>query len=92
MPLFKSMFPRGMTEKEFKVVMDQWIPQPSDSAARIKGKIEGLKQLMAEQEGGMPGQSGQAGKPGAIEMRDAQGNVYDIPQELVEQARAQGLL
>lgn len=54
LPLFKANFPRGMTEKEFKIVMDEWIPRPDDTEDTIRGKIEGLKQLISGQ--GMPQQ------------------------------------
>jgi len=46
LPLFKSMFPRGMTEKEFKYINDTYIPQAGDTEEKIKGKIKGLRQLM----------------------------------------------
>ena len=53
MPLFKSMFPRGMSEKEFKFVNDNYVPQADDTEETIKGKIEGLKQLVQQQSGQM---------------------------------------
>lgn len=49
MPLFKSMFPRGMTEKEFKFVNEKYIPQAGDTEQTILGKIDGLKRLMQTQ-------------------------------------------
>lgn len=51
MPLFKGMFPRGMTEKEFKFVNENYIPQPGDTAQTKKGKINGLRKLIG---GGSP--------------------------------------
>lgn len=60
LPLFKSMFPRGMTEKEFKFINENYIPQASDTEETIKGKIAGLRQLMGT-EGGI--------KPGALNMQ-----------------------
>lgn len=51
MPLFKSMFPRGMTEKEFKFVNENYIPQVTDTEEKIRGKIQGLKSLMEGQLG-----------------------------------------
>lgn len=53
LPLFKSMFPRGMTEKEFKFVQENYIPQASDTEAKIRGKIEGLKQFLGGSEQGL---------------------------------------
>lgn len=45
MPLFKSMFPRGMTEKEFAHVNKHYIPQADDTIETIRGKLQGLKAL-----------------------------------------------
>jgi hypothetical protein len=85
LPLFKSMFPRGMTEKEFKFINENYIPQVSDTNETQKGKIKGLRQLLGQN-------SGQQGANEATrEMRDAQGNVYDIPSDLYEKALSQGL-
>lgn len=86
LPLFKGMFPRGMTEKEFKFIQANYIPQVGDTEAKIKGKLQGLRELAQEQGGVSMPQSQQQ----AVEMKDAQGNIYDIPADLVEKARAQG--
>lgn len=51
LPIFKKMFPRGLTEKEFKYIQDNWIPQSNDSEATIRGKIEGLRELAVQQGG-----------------------------------------
>lgn len=48
LPLFKSMFPRGMTEKEFNFVNEHYIPQENDTEATIRGKIKGLRQLVSQ--------------------------------------------
>lgn len=86
LPLFKGMFPRGMTEKEFKFIQANYIPQVGDTEAKIKGKLQGLREL-AQESSGSPMQQ----KSQAVEMKDSQGNVYDIPADLVEKARSQGL-
>lgn len=52
LPLFKSMFPRGMTEKEFKFIQENYVPQAGDSEAKIRGKIKGLKNLVSQLGGG----------------------------------------
>lgn len=93
LPIFKSFFPRGMTQDEFNYVKEHYIPQPTDSEAKIRGKIKGLRALV-QQQGGMPSELDKSmtqfqGK--TKEMRDSQGNVYDIPEHLFNQARAQGL-
>lgn len=46
LPLFKSLFPRGMTEKEFKFIQEHYIPQATDTESKIQGKIQGLRQLI----------------------------------------------
>jgi|GEM_PF-4561473 hypothetical protein len=53
LPIFKSMFPRGMTEKEFKFINEHYMPQVHDTEAKIRGKINGLRQLVEEQGGGI---------------------------------------
>ena len=50
LPLFKGMFPRGMTEKEFRFIQDHYIPQASDTEEKIRGKIQGLRQLVQDEE------------------------------------------
>lgn len=55
LPLFKSMFPRGMTEREFKFINENYIPQSGDTEETIKGKIAGLRQLLGEQAAAKPG-------------------------------------
>ena len=105
MPLFKSMFPRGMTEREFKFVNEKYIPQTGDSESTIRGKIDGLKRLMATQGGDMSGNllSGGEGKEMAegggeeqtTVFRDSKGNAYDIPASVAkkhaDKLKAQGL-
>lgn len=54
LPIFKSMFPRGMTEKEFKFIQENYIPQASDTEQKIKGKIEGLRRLVQSDDIGRP--------------------------------------
>lgn len=97
LPILKQIFPRGMTEKEFLIAEEKWIPQPNESQASIEGKIQGLRQILQssnpqqamQQSLQSVGLNPQQQKP--IEMKDAQGNIYDIPAEFVEQARSQGL-
>ncbi len=87
LPILKSIFPRGMTEKEFMTVKKDYLPQVGDTESRIRGKIQGLRQIMTQQGGSMQGQ----GMGRTREMRDEQGNVYDIPEEMYEKAHAGGL-
>lgn len=45
LPLFKSFFPQGMSEKEFIFVQENYLPQPGDSEQKIRGKLQGLREL-----------------------------------------------
>lgn len=99
LPLFKSMFPRGMTEKEFKFIQDKYIPQASDTEQKIKGKIAGLRQLVASPESTQSLLSPQAASSGkTLSFKDAKGQFYDIPEEVsqspefAEQAKQLGLM
>jgi hypothetical protein len=47
-PLFKQMFPR-MTNYDLQIIQDNYIPNPSDREETIKGKINGLRQLIQQQ-------------------------------------------
>lgn len=48
LPVFKSLFPRGMTQQEFTRIMNDWIPQPGDTEAKIRGKVSGLRNLFSK--------------------------------------------
>lgn len=50
LPLFKSMFPRGMTQTEFQSIMEHWIPQAGDTEEKIRGKINGLRMMIQNPE------------------------------------------
>jgi hypothetical protein len=52
LPMFKTMFPRGFTEKEFKVIQDKYLPKASDTEETIKGKLQGLKRIISAVSGG----------------------------------------
>lgn len=52
LPIFKTMFPRGMTEKEFNIIKKDYIPQVGDTEAKIRGKLAGLRKLAEELSGG----------------------------------------
>jgi hypothetical protein len=85
-PIFKSMFPRGMTEKEFKFINDHYMPQVGETRAKMRGKIKGLRQLMQQQS---PDQQMMSNED-VLHMIDDQGNEYDIPSNLYEKAIAKG--
>jgi hypothetical protein len=48
LPAFKSMFPRGFTEREFNVIRRDYIPQVGDTEAKIEGKIKGLEDIFSK--------------------------------------------
>lgn len=88
LPLFKGMFPRGMTEKEFKFIQANYIPQPGDTEAKIKGKLQGLRELVGEQ---MPSSAGSSPEnTQMVKMKDPFGVIRNIPADQVEAAQAAG--
>jgi len=46
LPMFKQLFPRGMTQSEFQRIMNEWVPQAGDTESKIQGKIQGLRKLI----------------------------------------------
>lgn len=47
LPAFKSLFPRGFTEREFKVIQDKYIPKYGERISTQKGKIQGLRTIFS---------------------------------------------
>lgn len=92
MPLFKSMFPRGMTEKEFKFVNENYMPQINDSEAKMRGKIKGLRALFAQPDHESAIDMVKDKMKAPRKMRDSKGDEYDIPPEYYEEAIKQGLM
>lgn len=100
MPIFKSMFPRGMTEKEFAFVNKHYIPQSSDSEQTIKGKIAGLRQLMSnpnaapqmiQQQMQNGGDQKAFGSSKMLRLRDPEtGQIYPVSTEKAQQYISQG--
>lgn len=97
LPLFKSMFPRGFTEKEFKFIQDKYIPRPSDTEETIKGKIKGLRELAYSSNPkeliDLPQESSQ--KPtkdssSNFVMLKKNGKQYRIPKDKASQALKEG--
>lgn len=62
LPVFKSLFPRGMTEKEFGRIMEDFLPKANDSEAKIKGKLDGLRDLVKQSADGNYQGMGQFGQ------------------------------
>lgn len=97
LPILKQIFPRGMTEKEFLIAEQKWIPQPNESEDTIAGKIQGLRQILQSSNPQQAMQQslqsiGISPQAQTTQMRDKNGDVYDIPNEHIEQARAQGFI
>ena len=87
--LIPLLNPKGTISKERFNYIKNLAPSSWDTDAKIKGKLKALSDIFGL-EGSMGGQGGPGGS-GTIEMKDAQGNIYDIPQDMVEKARAGGL-
>ena len=89
LPLFKSMFPRGMTEKEFKFIQENYIPQVNDTEATIKGKLKGLRQLVGD-EASIDQESQATQQNQFVKMRDPSGVIRNIPANQAQAAQAAG--
>lgn len=46
MPIFKQIFPRGMTEKEYLRAAEKYIPQYGEMQSTIRGKLKSLDNLL----------------------------------------------
>jgi len=88
--LIPLLNPKGTISKERFNYIKSLAPTSWDTDAAMKGKLKALSDIFGLEGSGRGGQGGQ-GKMPTIEMRDAQGNIYDIPQDMVEKARAGGL-
>lgn len=43
---YKSLFPRGITQEEFKRFEKDYLPKPSDTTASIQGKLDAFEDLI----------------------------------------------
>jgi hypothetical protein len=84
--LIPLLNPRGAISKERFNYIKGLVPNSTDTDAKIKGKLKALKDIFK-----LEGEAGKDIKKATREMKDAQGNVYDIPDELYEKAVSQGL-
>lgn len=46
LPIFKELFPRGFTEKEFKQITEKYLPSEYDTEEAIIGKLQGLEDMI----------------------------------------------
>ena len=44
--LYKTMFPRGVTQVEFKRISEQWLPKSNDTSATNKAREDSFKQMV----------------------------------------------
>ena len=86
--LIPLLNPKGTISKERFNYIKGLVPNSKDTDSAFKGKLKALERIFKVGQGQLPG-SGM--NQGSVEMRDSSGNVYDIPAELVEKARSQGL-
>lgn len=90
--LLVDMVSRGtLSNSRFKYITETLIPKPTDRDREIKGKLKGLAKVLGLDSSELLGGPQFAKKSGIREMRDPQGNVYDIPEEYYQQAREKGL-
>lgn len=85
--LIPLLNPRGTISQSRFNYIKSLVPQSSDTDAKIKGKLAALKDIFK-----LEGEKNKMESEAKTrEMKDASGNVYDIPAELYEKALAQGL-
>lgn len=84
--LIPLLNPKGTISKERFNYIKSLAPNSWDTDATIKGKLEALKEIFE-----LEGSSSEKSTAGTLEMRDAAGEIYDIPQDMVEEARKGGL-
>ena len=95
LPLFKSMFPRGMTEKEFKFIQDNYIPQWHDTQETQKGKISGLRELFPKELSGLemeesPVKGTKKAAEQSVSVKAPDGKIYKVPKSKVKSAMESG--
>lgn len=78
-----------LSNTRFQYITETLLPKPTDSINEIKGKMEGLAEILNLDASAL---GLEKEEQGMIEMKDKAGNIYDIPFDLQEQARAQGLI
>lgn len=87
-----DMVSRGtLSNTRFNYIKNDLLPKSSDSDAKIKGKLKGLAKILKFDDSSLTGKSSKKSEK-TIEMMDAEGNTYDIPENLREKAKAKGLL
>lgn len=106
LPMFKALFPRGFTEREFKVISDKWLPKSSDTEATIRGKLKGLRSIAQRGSEGVPfhqavseadsdlkmEEKEEAGGKSAkfVRMRDPEGNLRKVSSKDIKDAQKAG--
>lgn len=84
--LIPLLNPKGSISKERFNYIKSLVPSSTDTDAKIKGKLKGLKDIFR-----IENEENKLGNAITREMKDAEGNIYDIPEELYEKAVSQGL-
>jgi len=84
--LIPLLNPKGTMSKERFNYIKNLAPNSWDTDAAIKGKMSALKEIFD-----LKGSSPERSSKGTIEMRDASGAIYDIPEDQVEKAKKAGL-
>lgn len=87
--LIPLLNPKGTISKDRFNYIKSLAPTSWDTDAVMKGKLKALSDIFGL-EGSQMVVDGRDGSS-TVEMRDSQGNIYDIPKDMVENARAGGL-
>lgn len=84
--LIPLLNPKGTISKERFNYIKNLAPNSWDTDAALKGKMEALKDIFE-----LKGSSAEKSNKSTVEMRNADGDIYDIPADMVEEAKKRGL-
>lgn len=90
---YKSLFPRGITQEEFKIINRDYIPRPGDATHEMMGKLDGFQQLIdrkLKEEGGESQKQGAAPKEEYVSVRSPSGKIKKIPKNQLQAALKAG--
>jgi hypothetical protein len=90
--LLVDMVSRGaLSNSRFKYITETLLPKPNDRAETIKGKLSGLAQILGLDDSELMGNEKSSSKESNKKVRlQKDGKSFDIPENLVEEARSQG--
>lgn len=91
--LLKTLTPRGITQQEFQVYVDKYIPNWHDTQETIRGKLRGFENLISESRNlqeEKPKASAEKGKEPMVKMKAPDGKTVLVPKNQVKAAMEAG--